>query len=50
MYLAVCISCPSQGGSKVGSSAFKDLWIHGLSLFVNLLTMGVGLFQVLLAL
>ena len=35
-----------QGGSKVGSSAFKDLWIHGVTLFINLLTMAVGLFQV----
>ena len=36
----------AQGGSKVGSSAFKDLWIHGVTLFINLLTMAVGLFQV----
>ena len=29
----------------MGSSAFKDLWIHGVTLIINLLTMAVGLFQ-----
>ena len=37
---------PWQGGSKVGNSGFRDLWIHGLTFTINALTIAVGLFQV----
>ena len=30
----------------MGNSAFRDLWIHGLTLFINTLTVAVGLIQV----
>ncbi len=30
----------------MGNSAFRDLWIHGLTLIINSLTVAVGLVQV----
>ena len=48
---AVCCStitfkATAKGGSKVGKSAFRDIWIHVLTLLINTLTVAVGLFQV----
>lgn len=35
-----------MSGVQVGNSAFRDLWIHGLTLFINSVTVAVGLIQV----
>ena len=35
----------AKGGSKVGKSAFRDLWLLTLTLIINAITVAVGLFQ-----
>ena len=36
----------AKGGSKVGKSGFRDLWLLTLTLIINAITVAVGLFQV----
>jgi len=42
----ITFKATAKGGSKVGNSAFRDLWIHGLTLFINSITVAVGFIQV----
>lgn len=43
---SITFKATAKGGSKVGNSAFRDLWIHGLTLTINSITLAVGLVQV----
>ena len=42
------VQATAKGGSKVGKSGFRDLWLLTLTLIINAITVAVGLFQVLL--
>jgi cellulose synthase/poly-beta-1,6-N-acetylglucosamine synthase-like glycosyltransferase len=43
---SISFKATAKGGSKVGNSGFRDMWIHGLTLTINMLTIAVGLVQV----
>jgi len=40
------VQATAKGGSKVGKSGFRDLWLLTLTLIINAITVAVGLFQV----
>ena len=43
---APLVQATAKGGSKVGKSGFRDLWLLTLTLIINAITVAVGLFQV----
>ncbi len=42
----ILVQATAKGGSKVGKSGFRDLWLLTVTLIINALTVAVGLFQV----
>ena len=45
MGLRPFVQATAKGGSKVGKSGFRDLWLLTLTLIINAITVAVGLFQ-----
>lgn len=42
----ITFKATAKGGSKVGNSAARDLWIHVFTLVINTITVAAGLFEV----